>query len=155
MSITRKLNSRERRRLQAYGMIPVDALDPACSSRELIENNTTHLYRYGCYLEDTNVELEEFIAIRNRRKSSTSFFHLRGFIINTFPYPLHISFDSLFHTHTDHFWSRLWLGISSSISKLLLSPFYKDSFDEENCFIFEPIFMVLFLLLPHHHRNYK
>lgn len=79
MSITRKLNSRERRRLEKHGMIPVDAIDPACSTRELIENKTTHLYRYGCYLQDTNVELKDFIAIRRARKSSASIFHLRGF----------------------------------------------------------------------------
>lgn len=81
MSITRKLNSREKRRLEKHGMIPVDALDPACSTRELIENKTIHLYRYGCYLQDTNVELEDFIAIQRvaAGKSSFSIFNLRGF----------------------------------------------------------------------------
>lgn len=80
MNITRTLNSRERRRLEVHGMVPVDAIDPACSTRKLIENKTTHLYRYGCYLQDTNVELEDFISIRAAGRSSVaSFVHLRGF----------------------------------------------------------------------------
>ena len=79
MNITRTLNSRERRRLEIHGMVPVDAIDPACSTRQLIENKTTHLYRYGCYLQDTNVELEDFISIRARKSSVASFVHLRGF----------------------------------------------------------------------------
>lgn len=79
MNITRTLNSRERRRLKVHGMFPVDAIDPACSTRKLIENKTTHLYRYGCYLQDTNVELEDLISTRARKSSVTSFFNLRGF----------------------------------------------------------------------------
>lgn len=76
---TRTLNSRERRRLKVHGIVPVDALDPNCSTRKLIENKTTHLYRYGCYLQDTNVELEDFILKRAGKSSVASFFHLRGF----------------------------------------------------------------------------
>lgn len=77
MSITRKLNLREKRRLRMHAIVPVDALDPSCSARELIENKTTHLYRYGCYFQDTNVELEEYFSIPTARSSSR--FHLRGF----------------------------------------------------------------------------
>lgn len=58
-NLIRKLNSRERRRLNVHNLIPVDAIDPTCSTHELIENKTTHLYRYGCSsLNDVNIEIE-------------------------------------------------------------------------------------------------
>lgn len=77
MSIFEKLNLREKRRLKVHGVVPVDILNSSCTTKELIENNTTHLYRYGCYFQDTNVELEDFTK---RAEKSSSCFRLRGFL---------------------------------------------------------------------------
>jgi hypothetical protein len=44
--LIRKLSSREKRRLQTFGMLPVDAVDPSCSIRHLIEkHDVKFLYR--------------------------------------------------------------------------------------------------------------
>lgn len=51
--LIRKLDPRERRRLNVH------AIDPSCSTRTLIEHNQPKLlYRYGCKLEEMNVELQ-------------------------------------------------------------------------------------------------
>lgn len=83
MSITQKLNPRERRRLKVHGIVPVDVLDPECTMKELIENKSTHLYRYGCYFQDTNVELEEYVTAPSGEKNSSRF-HLQGFPSSSF-----------------------------------------------------------------------
>lgn len=80
-----------------HGIVPVDALDPTCTTRELIENKTTHLYRYGCYFEDTTVELEELVSIPRAERSSFRF-HLRGFtspFTNDFLFPICIFISPL------------------------------------------------------------
>lgn len=76
-NLTRKLSSREKRRLSVYNMIPVDALDPLCSTRELIENKATNLYRYGCSLQDMNLK----IGNNSSMEKKNLIFHLQGFII--------------------------------------------------------------------------
>jgi hypothetical protein len=74
-NLIRKLNSRERRRLSLYNMIPVDAIDPSCSTRVLIENKTTKLYRYGCSMQDMNIQIEGSGLARKKNL----IFHLQGF----------------------------------------------------------------------------
>lgn len=77
-NLIRKLNSRERRRLNVYNLIPVDAIDPTCSTHELIENEATHLYRYGCSsLQDANIEIEN----NSLRRKKNPIFHFQGFSI--------------------------------------------------------------------------
>lgn len=77
-NLIRKLNSRERRRLSMHNLIPVDAIDPACSTHELIENKATHLYRYGCSsLQDANIEIEN----NSLRRKKNPIFHFQGFSI--------------------------------------------------------------------------
>lgn len=77
-NLIRKLNSRERRRQSVYDLIPVDAIDPACSTNELIENKATHLYRYGCSsLHDANIEIEN----NSLRRKKNPIFHFQGFSI--------------------------------------------------------------------------
>lgn len=144
MSITRELNSREKRRLRLHGIVPVDSLDPSCTTRELIENNTTHLYRYGCFFQDVNVELEELTM---RAEKSSSRFRLRGFHhhfhlrSNFYLNDFHIFISLFCWIYLEHFWRNLWHNISSSLTSLLPASFHKDSFDEDS-FIFEPIFVV-------------
>lgn len=73
--LNRQLNSRERRRCNLYGMLPVDAIDPQFSIRELFDaNEMKFLYRYGCKLEEMNLEQQINSVIVKRN----FFFHLRG-----------------------------------------------------------------------------
>lgn len=132
-NLIRPLNSRERRRYETYGMLPVDAIDPECSTRELIESNGTKLlYRYGCPLGEMNLELQRESVIVKRN----FIFHLRG--------SHHILITRL---------------IKSPFTALLIFPFHPeriknlkrrsiissddggDSLDEQS-FIFEPTFVV-------------
>ena len=58
-NLIRELSPREKRRFVVYGTLPVDAVDPLCSTRELVENHQTKLlYRYGCGLEEMMLEIE-------------------------------------------------------------------------------------------------
>lgn len=78
--LIRKLNSREARRFTEYQLIPVDAIDPDCTTRELIQKKTTHLYRYGCKsLQEATVEIEAIGLARRRRNP---IFQLQGFAIH-------------------------------------------------------------------------
>jgi hypothetical protein len=76
--LVRILNPRERRRMSVYNMIPVDAVDPKCSTRKLIESNTTKLYRYGCSLQDMNLEIED--ANLEQPKNEKKNFRFLGFV---------------------------------------------------------------------------
>lgn len=75
--LIRKLNSREKRRLTVHGMLPLDAIDPSCSTDKLIgHNQAKHLYRYGCRMAEVNLEIEpDTVAVKKRNL----IFHLRGF----------------------------------------------------------------------------
>lgn len=54
-STSRKLNSRERRRLKVHNMLPVDALSSPCSLRT---SEIFDFYRYGCGIEDARTKIE-------------------------------------------------------------------------------------------------
>lgn len=78
----RELNSRERRRLNIYNLIPVDAIDPTCTTRELIENNAAHLYLYGTKnVRHMNLEISlRTDSTKQKMKKKNLIFHLQGFI---------------------------------------------------------------------------
>lgn len=59
LNLIRSLNAREKRRFLVHRMLPVDAIDPSCSTRDFIEHHQTKLlYRYGCSLSEMNIEVE-------------------------------------------------------------------------------------------------
>lgn len=70
--LTRELNPREKHRYLTHGILPVDAVSPLCFTREL---RTKILYRYGCGLEEMNLEIEDNGSIEKQNP----IFHLRGF----------------------------------------------------------------------------
>ena len=76
-SLTRNLNARERRRLTFHRMLPVDAIDPACSTQNIIKRNQMELlYRYGCGLSETNLEAED---VMDNTEQGNFFSRFRGF----------------------------------------------------------------------------
>lgn len=141
-NFVRKLNARERRRLDVHRMLPADAIDPKCSTRNIVERHQTKLlYRYGCSLMETKLEIEDNSEKHHKKRSFL--FKLRGF----WHQYLSSSFDSLFviinfhspatidflrHHREERTRNRKRRSITSSIG---------DSLDEPT-FIFEPIFMV-------------
>lgn len=71
-NLIRDLNPREKRRLLTHDLLPVDAVSPTCFTRDL---QAKILYRYGCSLQEMNLEIEDNEADENRNK----IFHMRGF----------------------------------------------------------------------------
>lgn len=71
-SVIRDLDPREKRRYFTHGMLPVDAVDPSCLTRQL---EARILYRYGCGLEDMNIEIEDNGTVEKQNP----IFRLRGF----------------------------------------------------------------------------
>lgn len=67
-NISRKLSSRERRRLKVHKMLPIDALSPSCTPRA---SETIDLYHYGCRFEDSKTRME---VQKGLRKCSSTFF---------------------------------------------------------------------------------
>jgi hypothetical protein len=84
--IVRKLNSRERRRLNLFNLVPVDAVDPKCTIKELTATNALQIYRYGTTnVRQMNLEIYSKIdgnvrsSKKNGRKKKNLIFHLQGF----------------------------------------------------------------------------
>lgn len=74
----RKLNARERRRLNVHRMLPADTIDPACPTQDIVkQHQTTLLYRYGCSLAEMKLEIEDDSEKKKRKKSFL--IQLRGF----------------------------------------------------------------------------
>lgn len=80
-NLIRKLNSRERRRLNVYGILAVDAIDPGYSTRELVHAKTK-LYRYGCNLNGTTVTFKS----ENVKEKRNFIFNFRGPFFMKFPF---------------------------------------------------------------------
>lgn len=75
----RKLSARERRRLNVHRMLPADAIDPSCSTRDVVElHQTTLSYRYGCGLAEMKLKIEDNSEKIEQKKSFLSQF--RGFL---------------------------------------------------------------------------
>lgn len=136
--LIRKLNARERRRLVVHRMLPIDAIDPTCSTRELIEHhNTNVLYRYGCSLTEANLEVENDRSSGAKKRSFLC--SLRGFRfsfqcrqVSRFTF-INFYFSHSLDIHrsdrTRIHWRRSLMSSN------------EDSLDELS-FIFEPIFVV-------------
>lgn len=71
-SLIRELNPREKRRYLTYNLLPVDAVDSSCFTKDL---PTKTLYRYGCNLTDMNLEIED----NGTDEKRNPIFHLQGF----------------------------------------------------------------------------
>ena len=70
--LTRPMTAREKYRYLLHEMLPVDAVDPYTLTNEL---RAKVLYKYGCDLEDMNLEIFGRDIIHER----FSIFQMRGF----------------------------------------------------------------------------
>lgn len=127
--LTRKLNARERRRLNVHQMLPVDAIDPSCPTRNLVEcHQTKALYRYGCSLAEMNLEIVEVDNVIKQRNFISRF---RGFSSSISHQQRHeIRFTSIIFRLEQIRNLKRWSILSMA-----------ESVDEPN-FILEPVFVV-------------
>lgn len=128
--LIRKLSSKEKRRLQTSGMLPVDAVDPSCSIRHLIEqHDVKFLYRRSWGLIEMNPQLKDSgDAVRRN-----VFLYLRG--SNS------INFISLLF-HSSIFCVSLRLSHPSDRIRFRRR---RSSSPDEQSFIFEPLLVVCVL----------
>lgn len=130
-NLIRKLNPRERRRLNVYQMLPVDAIDLTYSARTSAQcHETKLLYRYGCGLTEMDLQIDDFdngIERRNLISRLRGFYHLFRIIV----FLTHVTRFAFIIFHLERIRNRKRRSMLS----------IAESFDEPS-FILEPIFVV-------------